>query len=110
MSDEAASSKNHRMILIVIALVSSLVMLDSNVVAVALPTIASSLNADFADVQWVITAYVLPFAATLLAAGSFGDKVGRRFTAVLGMVIFGLASLSCGLAISPLMLNLSRAV
>ncbi|WP_397453141.1 MFS transporter [Pseudomonas sp. NA-150] len=109
MSYAADPAIKHRMILIVIAIVSSLVMLDNNVVAVALPTIASSLNADFADVQWVITAYVLPFAALLIAAGSFGDKVGRRLSAVIGMIIFGLASLSCGLAISPLMLNLSRA-
>ncbi|MFJ5295599.1 MFS transporter [Pseudomonas sp. NPDC088368] len=102
--------KKQQMILIVIALVSSLVMLDSNVVAVALPTIAVSLNADFSDVQWVITAYVLPFAALLLAAGSFGDKVGRRRSAVIGMTLFGVSSLACGLAISPLMLNLARAV
>lgn len=110
MNDSTAVKNNHRVILVVIALVSSLVMLDSNVVAVALPTIASSLNADFADVQWVITAYVLPFAALLLAAGSFGDKVGRRLSAIIGMVIFGLASLFCGLAVSPLMLNIARAV
>lgn len=101
---------NKRTALVVISMVSSLVMLDSNVVAVALPTIARSLHADFADVQWVITAYVLPFAALLLAAGSFSDKIGRRFSAVLGMSIFGLASLACGLAVSPLMLNISRAV
>lgn len=98
------------MILLVIAMVSCLVMLDNNVVAVALPTIANSLNADFADLQWVITGYVLPFAALLIAAGSFGDKVGRRLSAVIGMIIFGGASLSCGLAVSPLMLNISRAV
>jgi len=104
------TAKQQRMILIVIALVSSLVMLDSNVVAVALPTIAVSLNADFADVQWVITAYVLPFAALLLAAGSFGDKAGRRRSAVIGMVLFGVSSLACGLAVTPLMLNLARAV
>ncbi|MFJ3483063.1 MFS transporter [Pseudomonas sp. NPDC090202] len=110
MSVDAEKTANPRIILIVIALVSSLVMLDSNVVAVALPTIASSLNADFADVQWVITAYVLPFAALLLAAGSFGDKVGRRRSAVIGMLLFGLSSLACGLAVSPLMLNLARAV
>ncbi|MFK3973575.1 MFS transporter [Pseudomonas sp. NPDC087358] len=101
---------NSRMILIVIAMVSCLVMLDNNVVAVALPTIAASLKADFSDLQWVITAYVLPFAALLIAAGSFGDKVGRRLSAVIGMVIFGAASLSCALAVSPLMLNISRAV
>jgi EmrB/QacA subfamily drug resistance transporter len=86
------------------------VMLDSNVVAVALPTIATSFGADFADMQWVITAYVLPFAALLLAAGSFGDLYGRRRAALLGQAIFAIASLSCGLAPSPLILNLSRAL
>lgn len=110
MSSIAPDLPNSRMILIVIAMVSCLVMLDNNVVAVALPTIAASLNADFSDLQWVITGYVLPFAALLIAAGSFGDKVGRRFSAVIGMIIFGAASLSCGLAVSPLMLNISRAV
>jgi len=107
---DPAPAQKQRQILVIIALVSSLVMLDSNVVAVALPTIAKSLDADFADVQWVITAYVLPFAALLLAAGSFGDKVGRRRAAVIGMILFGLSSLACGLAVSPLMLNLARAV
>lgn len=96
--------------LLIIALISSLVMLDSNVVAVALPTIARSLNADFTDVQWVITAYVLPFAALLLAAGSLGDRIGRRLAALIGLAVFGAASLACGLALSPTMLNIARAV
>ena len=87
------SPARQRSILLIASLVSSLVMLDSNVVAVALPTIATSLGADFADMQWVITAYVLPFAALLLAAGSFGDKVGRRKAALLGQLIFAAASL-----------------
>ncbi|HEX4496550.1 MAG TPA: MFS transporter [Thermoanaerobaculia bacterium] len=104
------SPARQRSILLIASLVSSLVMLDSNVVAVALPTIATSLGADFADMQWVITAYVLPFAALLLAAGSFGDKVGRRKAALLGQAIFAAASLSCGVATTPLMLNLSRAL
>src|SRR5471032_2478653 len=96
--------------LLIISLISSLVMLDSNVVAVALPTIAKSLNADFADVQWVITAYVLPFAALLLAAGSLGDRIGRRRASLIGLAVFGVSSLACGLAISPPMLNIARAV
>ncbi|MFL6709411.1 MAG: MFS transporter [Massilia sp.] len=99
-----------RLQLLVISFISSLVMLDSNVVAVALPTIARSLNADFADVQWVITAYVLPFAALLLAAGSLGDRVGRRLAALIGLVLFGLSSLACGLAATPTVLNIARAV
>lgn len=110
MEHRSICAASPRMQLLVISLISSLVMLDSNVVAVALPTIAKSLNADFADVQWVITAYVLPFAALLLAAGSFGDRVGRRLAALIGLVVFGLSSLACGLAISPTMLNIARAV
>ena len=78
MHATALHARQQKRILLIASLVSSLVMLDSNIVAVALPTIARSLKADFADVQWVITAYVLPFAALLLAAGSFGDRVGRR--------------------------------
>lgn len=112
--DHPAASSPHidgqqRMILLIASMVSSLVMLDSNVVAVALPTIAASLGASFADIQWVVTAYVLPFAALLLAAGAFGDLYGRRRAALLGLGLFALASLLCGLAGSPLMLNLARA-
>lgn len=99
-----------RGIIIVASLVSSLVMLDTNVVAVALPTIANSFGADFADMQWVVTAYMLPFAALLLAAGAFGDLFGRRKSMLLGLSIFAAASLLCGVAISPLMLNISRAI
>jgi len=108
--DATTSPANKRAILFVVSTVSSLVMLDSNIVAVALPTISRSLNADFGEVQWVITAYVLPFAALLLPAGSFSDKVGRRLAAVMGMAIFAFASLFCGSATSPLILDLSRAV
>jgi EmrB/QacA subfamily drug resistance transporter len=110
MNNLSPDPKRQRNILLIASMVSSLVMLDSNVVAVALPTIAASLGANFSDIQWVITAYVLPFAALLLAAGSFGDIYGRRFSALLGQVIFAGASLLCGIAASPLMLNLARAL
>ncbi|MDY0745267.1 MFS transporter [Paucibacter sp. R3-3] len=99
-----------RQVLIVASIVSCLVMLDSNIVAVALPTIAHSLAASFSDVQWVITAYILPFAALLMAAGSFADLAGRRRAVLLGQVIFAIASLFCGIASSALMLNLARAL
>lgn len=85
-------------------------MLDTNIVAVALPSIASGFGARFADMQWVVTAYMLAFASLLMAAGAFGDLYGRRRALVLGQVIFALASLACGLAVSPTMLNISRAV
>ena len=104
------TARDPRTVLLVASVVSCLVMLDSNIVAVALPTIAQSLSASFSDIQWVITAYVLPFAALLMAAGSFADLVGRRRAALLGLVIFGVASLFCGVATSALVLNLSRAL
>jgi len=112
MTDLAVSADTRRKnrILLIASVVSSLVMLDSNVVAVALPTIAHSLDASFADMQWVITAYVLPFAALLLAAGSFADIVGRRRAVLLGQLIFAVASLGCGVAGSALVLNVSRAL
>lgn len=98
------------LILITMGLVSSLIMLDSNIVAVALPSIARSLGASFAEIEWVVSAYILAFAALLLAAGSYADKHGRKLAMLIGIGIFTLASALCGLATSALMLNLSRAL
>lgn len=64
--------KNFR-ILLTASMVSSLIMLDSNIVAVSLPAIGQSLKANFTDIQWVISAYVLTYAALLLAAGSYAE-------------------------------------
>jgi MFS family permease len=56
----------------------AMTVLDTNVVAVVLPTIARDLGASFADVEWVVSTYVLCFAALLLPAGSIADRFGRR--------------------------------
>ena len=98
------------LVLLTASLVSSLIMLDSNIVAVSLPSIAVSLGASFADVEWVVSAYVLPFAAFLLAAGAFGDLYGRRRAALIGLVVFTTASAACGLARSALVLDAARAL
>ena len=97
-------------VLVVASLISSLVMLDSNIVAVALPTIASNLNASFSEMQWVLSGYVLPFASLLLVSGALGDIYGRRRAAIVGQVVFAAASLACGLATSPMALIASRAL
>jgi hypothetical protein len=65
-------------VLVTASLVSSLIMLDSNIVAVSLPSIGHALGASFTDIQWVISAYVLTYAALLLAAGDYADLRGRR--------------------------------
>jgi EmrB/QacA subfamily drug resistance transporter len=87
-----------------------MLLLDVTVVNVALPGIQRTLHATFFDLAWVIDAYALTLAAFLLTAGSLADRLGRRRIFVAGLMLFTTASLLCGLAVTPLMLNLSRAV
>jgi EmrB/QacA subfamily drug resistance transporter len=87
-----------------------MLLLDITVVNVALPPIEHDLHATFIDVQWVIDAYTLTLAAFVLTSGSFADRLGRRRVFAFGIIVFTVASLICGFAISPAMLNISRAV
>lgn len=105
-----ANSKSKFWILLTTSMVSSLIMLDSNIVAVSLPAIGQSLNASFTEIEWVISAYLLNYAALLLAAGSFADLYGRKKAMLIGLFIFAIASGVCGVATSSIMLNLARAV
>jgi EmrB/QacA subfamily drug resistance transporter len=86
-----------------------MLLLDITVVNVALPDIQLSLHSSFADLQWVVDAYALTLAAFLLTAGVVGDMYGRRRVYAIGVVIFTVSSLLCGLSTSAQMLNLSRA-
>jgi EmrB/QacA subfamily drug resistance transporter len=85
-----------------------MLLLDITIVNVALPEIQRDLGASFSDLQWVVDAYSLSLAGLLLAAGSLGDRIGRRLVFVWGFAIFTLASLLCGLAGDPTFLNLMR--
>jgi len=85
-----------------------MLLLDITVVNVALPDIQQSLHASFTDLQWVIDAYSLTLAAFLLTAGVVGDMFGRREIFAIGLGVFSVSSLVCGLSTSVLMLNLSR--
>jgi EmrB/QacA subfamily drug resistance transporter len=85
-----------------------MLLLDVTIVYVALPAIANDLNASFVQVQWVIDAYTVVLAATLLGAGVISDRVGRRKTFVAGVAIFAGCSALCGLANSGLFLDLAR--
>jgi EmrB/QacA subfamily drug resistance transporter len=87
-----------------------MLLLDITVVNVALPAIQRSLHSSFTDLQWVVNAYSLTLAAFLLTAGAMADLFGRRRVFVLGLVVFTLSSAACGVASSPLALNLARAV
>src|SRR3984957_13381029 len=87
----------------------ALIVLDTNVVAVSLPSIARTFHAGFADVEWVVSAYMVAFASCLLAAGGVADRFGRKKLMMVGLGVFFLASLGCGLAPTILFLNLARA-
>jgi MFS family permease len=85
-----------------------MLLLDVTIVVVAIPVIQKGLHTTFSDVQWVIDAYALTLASLLLTTGALADRYGRRLLFVIGLVIFTLGSLTCGLAQSPVMLILSR--
>jgi EmrB/QacA subfamily drug resistance transporter len=109
MSDVSLSSKAARFVLLTCSATCALITLDTNVVAVALPSIARDFHAGFADVEWVVSAYMVAFAACLLPAGALADRIGRRKLLIAGLAAFMLASLGCGLAPSALALNIARA-
>ncbi|HEY0517335.1 MAG TPA: MFS transporter [Solirubrobacteraceae bacterium] len=96
--------------LIAVSVAIFMLLLDITVVNVALPDIQRSLHSSFSDLQWVVNAYSLTLAAFLLTAGAVADLVGRRRVFVAGLVLFTISSFACGLAGSPLELNLFRAV
>jgi len=92
------SSAAGRWVLLATVLGSSMALLDSTVVNVALPTIGRHLNASLAGLQWTVTAYTLTLAGLILLGGSLGDRLGRRRVFLIGVVWFALASALCGLA------------
>src|ERR687888_2361816 len=85
-------------------------LIDLTVVNVALPTIRSDLGASGTQLEWVVSGYMLAFAATLIVAGSFGDLLGRKRLFCGGIALFGLASLAAGLAQTPGALIAARVV
>lgn len=89
---------------------SSMALIDSTVVNVALPALQSNFHATIAGVQWVVEAYGLFLAALILVGGSLGDSLGRRRTFVIGTFIFALSSIACGLASSIGQLIAARSV
>ncbi|MET7567626.1 MFS transporter [Streptomyces sp. NPDC005492] len=110
MSDVRLASPQGKWILLTTVLGSSMAMVDSTVVNVALPRIGRDLDADLAALQWTVNAYMLTLAGLILLGGSLGDRYGRRKIFVLGVVWFATASLLCGLAPNAGVLVAARAL
>jgi EmrB/QacA subfamily drug resistance transporter len=75
-----------------------MIMLDNTVVNVAVPSIQRDLGVGLSELQWIVTGYALSFAALMLTGGKLADMLGRRRVFVIGIVIFTISSLFCGLA------------
>jgi EmrB/QacA subfamily drug resistance transporter len=98
------------LILLCVSIPSFMLSLDMNIVAVSLPSIAHSLKADFAAIEWVISAYTLMFASLVLPAGTLADRYGRKNILLSGLALFTTASFICGAASSINVLNYARAL
>ena len=103
-------SENRWWTLAAVCTATFMLLLDITIVNVALPEIQDDLGASFADLQWVVDAYALALAAFLLLAGSLGDRIGRRRIFTGGLVLFVIASILCGIADTPTLLNVARAL
>lgn len=109
--DGAATERGNKWwTLAAVCLGTFMLLLDVTIVNVALPDIQTDLSSSFSGLQWVIDAYALTLAALLLTAGSLADLYGRRRLYLIGLVVFTLASLLCGIAGSTTILQLSRGV
>src|SRR5450432_1980365 len=106
----ARKTRHPNWVLATCILASSLAFVDGSVTNVGLPAIGKSLQAGAADLQWVITAYLLPLSALLLLGGAAGDRFGRRRTLIFGVVLFGVSSALCAAAPNLAWLLAARAV
>src|ERR1700716_2633422 len=98
------------LILASLLLAAFAINLDTTIVNVALPTLVRDLHASNTQLQWVVDAYNLVFAALLLVAGSLSDRLGRKGMLLSGLAVFGLASLAGGLTDTPGQLIVARCV
>jgi EmrB/QacA subfamily drug resistance transporter len=107
----AAGGYPRRWLAAIVMIVGALMdMIDVTIVNVALPTIRRDLHASATQLEWVVSGYMLAFAAALIIAGNLGDRFGRKRVFLAGVVVFGLASLAAGLSGSGAELIAARVV
>ena len=110
VASSATSVDRRWMILVVVAIAQLMVVLDSTVVNIALPSAQRSLGFPNGDRQWVVTAYALAFGSLLLVGGRLGDMYSRKWVFITGLVGFSVASAIGGAAVSFEMLVAARAL
>src|SRR6478752_4130370 len=103
-------SRSRWIALIVLCLGTLMIVLDTTIVNVALPSIKEDLGFSDSSLAWVVNAYLLTFGGCLLLGGRLGDLYGHRRLFLIGIAVFTVASLACGLANSQILLICARAV
>ncbi|SEN39928.1 MFS transporter [Nonomuraea pusilla] len=96
------------LILVVLCLSTLVLVIDNMALNVAIPTLTEELGASAQDIQWILDSYILVFAGLLLTAGSLSDRFGRRRVMIIGLVLFGAASLAATLVTTPELLIAAR--
>ena len=104
----AGTVQRRPLILVSLLLAAFVINLDITIVNVAIPTLVRELHASNSQLQWVVDAYNLVFAALLLAAGSLSDRLGRKGFLLAGLVVFGAASIAGGLTDTASQLIVAR--
>jgi EmrB/QacA subfamily drug resistance transporter len=104
------ASRQATFVISLICAAQFVLQLDFSVVNVALPAIQRELGLAAAQLQWIVTGYALAFGSLLLAGGRLADLLGRRRVLAVGLALFGIASLTCGLAQWPVVLIIARIV
>src|SRR6478672_6900032 len=105
-----STMRSKPMILVALLLAAFVINLDTTIVNVALPALVRELHATTTQLQWVVDAYNLVFAALLLTFGSLSDRFGRKGMLLAGLTVFGAASLAGGFTSSPAQLIVARSV
>ena len=102
--------RDRKLTIVVACLATAMLMLDISVINTALSDIAAGLDTGLTGLQWVIDAYTIPLAATVLTAGAIADRLGRRQLFIYGLVIFTASSALCGAAAGIEVLVGARAI
>lgn len=110
LSSPTAPTRSPYLVLGILSLAVFAISADTTIVNVALPTLVRSLDASTRDLQWIVDAYNLTFAAFVLAAGSLSDRYGRRGALLVGLTVFGGASTVAALVSDTGALVAARAV
>ena len=107
---QAVASRNKWLALAVLLVGAFMALLDTTIVNVAIPTIRTSIGASNATLSWIVSGYALAFGLALIPAGRVGDRLGHKWVFVVGLSLFTIASLACGLAQGDGQLIAARAV